>query len=113
MSELIDMDKMGEGKGELAEKISFAMLEIMVAHTGGPDLKPWKKTIDSGNMVFDVDMKIDGVSVKFSTIIKILFDQYEQQMEKSVVERIGEMFDKLQEENNYVLEQLKQKYGVY
>jgi hypothetical protein len=113
MSELIDMDKMGPGRGDLAKKISFAMLEIMVAYTEGPDLKPWQKTVDSGNMVFDVDMKIDGVEVKFSTIIKHLFDQYEIQMEKAVVEKIGEMFTKLQIEQNNVLDQLKTKYGVY
>lgn len=111
MSELIDMDKLGEGKGQDIENMCFAMVEIMVAKD--PDMKHWQEKFDSQKLIFDVDMKIDGIEVKFSTIIKHLFDQYDEQVKKAVIQEVGDKFQKLQIETNNVLDQLRTKYGAY
>lgn len=111
MSETIKLDQVHGS--EDYENLRWGMCEIMASKDG--TLTPWKEHFNYQNSKFchfEVEMKIDGVEVKFSTILKHMFDQYDAQVKAKALDLIGDKFYNVEVKFREMFENLKEEFGV-
>jgi hypothetical protein len=104
MSEKINLSEIADLRED--NPIFWAMCEIM-AHTHKGDLMQWQwKMAKPGGQIFEVDMKIDGIEVQFSTILKLLMVQYNDMIEKRAKEKLEEKFTLIHARLNDMMEEM-------
>ncbi len=112
MSEIIDFNKINGDSNY--ENLRWAMCEIM-AHRD-PMLKPWESKHNDPKspdlLKYEVEMKIDGVEVQFSAIVRMMFEQYDDMCKAKAVELISDKFYEIENKFRDVLDKMKEDFGV-
>lgn len=99
--ETIDLSKM-----DCDENLRWAIIELMVNKTNSPNIE---KVWPNDDLKYQVEMKIDGVEVKFSALINLLMEQFDDQVKKAAIEFVQDKNNEFNNKMNDLIEDFKYK----
>ena len=102
------MIKKGREGDKEADIIEWAIISAITQKDMTGDLK----ANEDGEFIVDVDFKINGIEVKFSKLLVIMFKHFDEEMEKGcrclIDDLIQEPLEKIEEAANEFQEALKE-----